>query len=244
MYATDGAGRPGDAPSCRVGPEGPAQARRTAPRAGARLLAAVRLRRRARHCRCIVSIHRRTSRRPEGGGVLEFAILGLLHQSPMHGYELRKQLAQVLGGLRSISYGSLYPALKRMHAAGLIATDEPDPHALLPADAPPLTGRRGQGRLHDHRRGQGALPRAGQPDRPGGLRRRRALRRPPGVLPAHRRRRPAADPRGPPAHRRAAARGAARRRWPAPASGSTATRSSCSATASSRWTARSAGSPS
>jgi DNA-binding PadR family transcriptional regulator len=76
--------------------------------------------------------------------MLEFAILGLLHQSPMHGYELRKQLAQVLGGLRSISYGSLYPALKRMHAAGLIATDEPDPHALLPADAPPLTGRRGK----------------------------------------------------------------------------------------------------
>jgi DNA-binding PadR family transcriptional regulator len=31
-----------------------------------------------------------------------------------------------------------------MHAAGLIAVDEPDPHALLPADAPPLTGRRGK----------------------------------------------------------------------------------------------------
>src|SRR6185503_9359687 len=55
----------------------------------------------------------------EAASVLEFAILGLLHQSPMHGYELRKQLAEVLGGLRSISYGSLYPALKRMHAAGL-----------------------------------------------------------------------------------------------------------------------------
>ena len=37
--------------------------------------------------------------------MLEFAILGLLHQSPMHGYELRKQLSQVLGGLRSISSG-------------------------------------------------------------------------------------------------------------------------------------------
>ena len=76
--------------------------------------------------------------------MLEFAILGLLHQSPMHGYELRKQLSAVLGGLRSISYGSLYPALKRMHAAGLIATDEPDPRAPLPADAPALTGRRGK----------------------------------------------------------------------------------------------------
>ena len=76
--------------------------------------------------------------------MLEFAILGLLQQSPMHGYELRKRLAEVLGGLRSISYGSLYPALRRMQAAGLVTTDEPDRHALLPADAPPLTGRRGK----------------------------------------------------------------------------------------------------
>src|ERR671933_614057 len=91
---------------------------------------------------CIVPIHRPA--RPRGGDVLEFAILGLLHQAPMHGYELRKQLAQVLGGLRSISYGSLYPALKRLHAAGYVTTDEPDPRALLPADAPPLTGRRGK----------------------------------------------------------------------------------------------------
>ena len=76
--------------------------------------------------------------------MLEFAILGLLQQSPMHGYELRKELAQVWGGLRSISFGSLYPALKRLHAAGLITTAAPDPKALLPADAPPLTGRRGK----------------------------------------------------------------------------------------------------
>ena len=76
--------------------------------------------------------------------MLEFAILGLLQQSPMHGYELRKELAQVLGGLRTISFGSLYPALKRLHAAGYLTTDEPDRGALLPADAPPLTGRRGK----------------------------------------------------------------------------------------------------
>ncbi|MGY5885364.1 PadR family transcriptional regulator [Modestobacter lacusdianchii] len=76
--------------------------------------------------------------------MLEFAILGLLQQSPMHGYELRKELASVLGGLRSISYGSLYPALKRLQAAGLIASEEPVPRALLPADAPALTGRRGK----------------------------------------------------------------------------------------------------
>ncbi|MCZ2821446.1 PadR family transcriptional regulator [Modestobacter sp. VKM Ac-2977] len=76
--------------------------------------------------------------------MLEFAILGLLQQSPMHGYELRKELAAVLGGLRSISYGSLYPALKRLQVAGLIASDDPTPRSLLPADAPALTGRRGK----------------------------------------------------------------------------------------------------
>jgi len=75
--------------------------------------------------------------------VLEFAILGLLQQSPMHGYELRKQLAAVLGGLRSISFGSLYPALKRLREAGYVTTDELDA-ASLPPDAPPLTGRRGK----------------------------------------------------------------------------------------------------
>ena len=79
-----------------------------------------------------------------GAGMLEFAILGLLQQSPMHGYELRKELTQLLGGLRSISFGSLYPALKRLHAAGLITTGDPDPAAPLPADAPPLAGRRGK----------------------------------------------------------------------------------------------------
>src|SRR3954466_8988660 len=93
--------------------------------------------------RCIVSIHR-SGRRTGGDDMLEFAILGLLQQSPMHGYELRKELAQLLGGLRSISFGSLYPALKRWHAAGYITPADPEPKALLPADAPALTGRRGK----------------------------------------------------------------------------------------------------
>ena len=56
-----------------------------------------------------------------GGDTLELAVLGLLHESPMHGYELRKQLNIVLGWGRVLSYGSLYPALKRMLKAGWIA---------------------------------------------------------------------------------------------------------------------------
>ncbi len=44
--------------------------------------------------------------------LLEFAVLGLLHESPMHGYELRKRLNTALGAFRALSYGSLYPALR------------------------------------------------------------------------------------------------------------------------------------
>jgi DNA-binding PadR family transcriptional regulator len=76
--------------------------------------------------------------------VLEFAILGLLHESPMHGYELRKQLTTKLGAIRAaISYGSLYPTLRRLQAAGWITEDA---EAAPPAaeEVPLLTGRRGR----------------------------------------------------------------------------------------------------
>jgi DNA-binding PadR family transcriptional regulator len=55
--------------------------------------------------------------------MLEFAILGLLFEAPIHGYELRKQLGLRLGGFRVFSYGSLYPALRRLTRAGLIIED-------------------------------------------------------------------------------------------------------------------------
>jgi len=58
--------------------------------------------------------------------VLELAVLGLLHEAPMHGYELRKRLTGLLGAFRAFSYGSLYPTLRRMQADGLI-TEEADP---------------------------------------------------------------------------------------------------------------------
>ena len=72
-------------------------------------------------------------------GVLELAILGLLHESPLHGYELRKRLNTLLGSFRAFSYGSLYPTLRTMQTAGWIAED-----ADTAGDAPPLTGRRGR----------------------------------------------------------------------------------------------------
>ena len=65
------------------------------------------------------------------GETLELAVLGLLHESPMHGYELRKQVNAVLGWGRLLSYGSLYPALKKMLRAGWIAehVTAPEPGA-------------------------------------------------------------------------------------------------------------------
>ncbi len=51
---------------------------------------------------------------------LELAVLGLLKEGPMHGYELQKRLSFTLGPLYAVSYGSLYPCLKRLRQAGLV----------------------------------------------------------------------------------------------------------------------------
>ena len=76
--------------------------------------------------------------------MLDLAILGLLHESPMHGYELRKQLTTKIGAFRAaISYGSLYPTLRRLQADGWI-TEEPGVGAEDDAEVPPLTSRRGR----------------------------------------------------------------------------------------------------
>jgi DNA-binding PadR family transcriptional regulator len=57
--------------------------------------------------------------------MLEIAVLGLLNDSPMHGYELRKRLATLLGTFRAFSYGSLYPTLRRLSEAGWISEEAP-----------------------------------------------------------------------------------------------------------------------
>jgi DNA-binding PadR family transcriptional regulator len=51
---------------------------------------------------------------------LELAVLGLLKEGPMHGYELSKRLRFTLGPLYTVSYGSLYPCLKRLGTAGMV----------------------------------------------------------------------------------------------------------------------------
>lgn len=85
-------------------------------------------------------------------GALEFAVLGLLHRTPMHGYELSKQLNSVLGTFRALSYGTLYPCLNKLYEEGLIAKE---------GDAPGTPGSTP---------GSGATP--GGLDRPGQAQRR------------------------------------------------------------------------
>ncbi|MET9399172.1 PadR family transcriptional regulator [Kitasatospora sp. NPDC002965] len=58
--------------------------------------------------------------------MLKLAILGFLHDRPLHGYELRRHLAALTGHVRPISDGTLYPAIKRLEADGLLVrTAEP-----------------------------------------------------------------------------------------------------------------------
>ncbi|MGG2461864.1 PadR family transcriptional regulator [Streptomyces sp. RGM 3693] len=73
-------------------------------------------------------------------GILEFAVLGLLRESPMHGYELRKRLNTSLGVFRAFSYGTLYPCLKALVASGWLVEETGGAPEGVPATA--LTGRR------------------------------------------------------------------------------------------------------
>ena len=65
--------------------------------------------------------------------MLETAILGVLSDGSLHGYELKKRITDVIGPWSSVSFGSLYPALSRLERAGHVVVDD----AVAPA-APPM----------------------------------------------------------------------------------------------------------
>jgi len=73
--------------------------------------------------------------------LLELAILGLLKEQELHGYELKKRLTEALGAFSSVSFGSLYPALARLEAVGAVRAVEVEPadHAP-PSPIVPMTG--------------------------------------------------------------------------------------------------------
>ncbi len=74
--------------------------------------------------------------------MLEFTILGLLTERPMHGYDLRKRMREEFGALENLSFGSLYPALSRLEASGDIRTLTP-PELPGTVGATPFTGSLG-----------------------------------------------------------------------------------------------------
>ncbi len=72
--------------------------------------------------------------------MLELAVLGLLKEQQLHGYELKKRLTEAFGPFSSVSFGSLYPALNRLETAGAVrAVDLPAPATASAAGTdPPL----------------------------------------------------------------------------------------------------------
>jgi DNA-binding PadR family transcriptional regulator len=52
--------------------------------------------------------------------LLGYALLGLIHQQPQSGYDLRKIFASTAWGTFSDSPGAIYPALRRLETRGLV----------------------------------------------------------------------------------------------------------------------------
>lgn len=69
--------------------------------------------------------------------MIDLAILGVLSDEELHGYELTKRLADVLRPGSAVSFGSVYPALSRLERRNLVKAVE----AARPRTTPiPMTG--------------------------------------------------------------------------------------------------------
>ena len=64
------------------------------------------------------------------------AILGVLKEHEAHGYELKKQMAELAGGSGGVSFGSRYPKLNRLELAGAVRTID----YTRPRSVGPMTG--------------------------------------------------------------------------------------------------------
>jgi DNA-binding PadR family transcriptional regulator len=72
--------------------------------------------------------------------MLDLAILGLLEERDLHGYEIRRQLREHLGLLANVSFGSIYPALSRLEKSGAVVATEGGDAKGTPAPPAPPTG--------------------------------------------------------------------------------------------------------
>jgi len=59
-----------------------------------------------------------------GRGDVKFALLELLQERPMHGYEMMKALEEKSGGFYTPSPGSIYPTLQMLEDRGLVSVQE------------------------------------------------------------------------------------------------------------------------
>ena len=55
-------------------------------------------------------------------GYIDIMILSILRESPSYAYELAKTIAEVTGGDYAIKQTTLYSALKRLEATGLVSS--------------------------------------------------------------------------------------------------------------------------
>ncbi|MCT2589000.1 PadR family transcriptional regulator [Streptomyces sp. N2-109] len=63
--------------------------------------------------------------------MLALAVLGFLAERPLHAYELRRRISDLMGHTRPVSDGALYPALNRLREAGHLER-HPEPGAGAP----------------------------------------------------------------------------------------------------------------
>ena len=94
--------------------------------------------------------HRGRGRGRRGRGDVRAAILAMLAERPMHGYEMIQELEARTGGVWRPSPGSVYPTLQLLEDEGLIAGEEAEGRRRFT-----LTDA---GRAEAERQGQGQAP--------------------------------------------------------------------------------------
>lgn len=57
-------------------------------------------------------------------GLSKFFILRVLHDGPLHGYDIARAVAQVTGGCCSPTEGTIYPVLREFESGGYLTVRE------------------------------------------------------------------------------------------------------------------------
>lgn len=77
--------------------------------------------------------------------MLDLAVLGLLKEGDLHGYELNKRLKSLVGGYAN-SYGALYPALARLERRGWVSSTAVAPELIADGETSEGQARRNRKR--------------------------------------------------------------------------------------------------